>query len=249
MRPWRTVRRLEAWVSTVAEDEQDGPLSALAKGLLVMEALVEAGRPLPLSAVVARTQLPKATAHRAVRVLVQRGWAQQTDHGYWLGNRLLQAASAFEGSLDLRRETRPALEMLRDEFDETVHLATLDQEYRVIYLEKLVPSSQVVGLVRGSGVGYTAPAYCTGVGKAMLAFLSPEDLDKFFAMTELVALTPQTLHTHARISRRHFVGPGAKAMPPTTRSTSRVLRASVPPYLGGRGKSSQPSVSPVQSRE
>jgi DNA-binding IclR family transcriptional regulator len=60
-----------------------------------------------------------------------------------------------------------------------------------------VPASQVVGLVRGSGVGYTAPAYCTGVGKAMLAFLSPEELDKFFAMTQLVALTPHTLHTRA----------------------------------------------------
>ena len=39
----------------------------------------------------------------------------------------------------------PFLTKLRDELDETVHLATLDQEFRVVYLEKLVPHVQAVG--------------------------------------------------------------------------------------------------------
>ena len=159
--------------------------NTFAKGLYVLEALVEAGSPVSLSGLVARTGLPKTTVHRLVSVLVERGWAKMTGRGYGLGFLPLQAAAAFERSLDIRFEAEPYLVTLRNTFEETVHLATLDQEFRIVYLDKLVPRFQAVGLMR-SRVGATAPAYCTGVGKAMLARLPEPELAGYLAQIALV---------------------------------------------------------------
>lgn len=170
------------------------PLGAFSKGLLILEALVEAEGPLSLSALVELTGLPKTTVHRFASVMVKRGWAQQTGQGYSLGYLLLRAAATLERSLDVRREAEPLLLDLRDRLDETVHLATLDEEFRVVYLEKLVPPSQAVGLM-GSRVGFTAPAHCTGIGKAMLAYLTPAELAGFFSRVKLVRFTSTTITT------------------------------------------------------
>ncbi len=174
------------------------PANVFAKGLYVLEMLVEADGPLSLSGLVERTGLPKTTVHRLVSVLVERGWAKATGRGYGLGYLPLRAAAAFETSLDIRLEAEPFLVKLRNDLDETVHLATLDHEFRVVYLEKLVPRFQAVGLMR-SRVGHTAPAYCTGVGKAMLACLPDQELDRFFDQVSLARYTNRTLTTQAEL--------------------------------------------------
>ena len=166
--------------------------TAFSKGLFVLETLVEAAEPLSLSGLVDRTGLPKTTVHRLVSVLVERGWAKETGRGYGLGYLPLRAAASLERSLDIRHEALPFLTKLRDELDETVHLATLDQEFRVVYLEKIVPHVQAVGLMR-SRVGSTAPAYATAVGKAMLACLSEPELARFFDQVRFVAYTHRTI--------------------------------------------------------
>jgi DNA-binding IclR family transcriptional regulator len=174
------------------------PTNVFAKGLYVLEALVEADGPLSLSGLVERTGLPKTTVHRLVSVLVDRGWAKATGRGYGLGYLPLRAAAAFETSLDIRLEAEPFLVQLRNELDETVHLATLDHEFRVVYLEKLVPRFQAVGLMR-SRVGFTAPAYCTGVGKAMLAWLPEHELARFYGQVTLAPYTERTLTTPVQL--------------------------------------------------
>src|SRR5580658_9094666 len=129
-------------------DTMEARRTAFSKGLFVLETLVEAAEPLSLSGLVDRTGLPKTTVHRLVCVLVERGWAKDTGRGYGLGYLPLRAAASLELSLDIRHEALPFLTKLRDELDETVHLATLDQEFRVVYLEKIVPHVQAVGLMR-----------------------------------------------------------------------------------------------------
>jgi DNA-binding IclR family transcriptional regulator len=167
-------------------------LTSFAKGLSVLEALVESETPLSLSGLVRATGLPKTTVHRLLADLVRRGWVKGTERGYSLGFLLLRAAAALENSLDIRAEAQPLLVRLRDELHETVQLATLDNEFRVVYLEKLVPRTQAVGVMR-SRVGSTAPAHATGIGKAMLAHLPPAELERFFAESRLQRFTARTI--------------------------------------------------------
>ncbi len=104
----------------------------------------------------------------------------------------MRAAAAFEATLDIRLEAEPLLVELRNTLNETIHLATLDHEFRIVYLEKLVPRFQAVGLMR-SRVGSTAPAYCTGVGKAMLARLPEAELARFLSQVRFEPYTDRTL--------------------------------------------------------
>lgn len=170
-----------------------GELSgAVSKGLLLLETMIEAAEPLPLSALVDRVGLPKTTTHRLLGILSKRGWVRSTERGYGLGHVLLRAATVAEDAFDIRRDAHSYLSELRDTLGETVHLAILDQEYRTVYLDKLAPKFQAVGLMQ-SRVGWTVPAYCTAVGKAMLACLSDEERDHFYKTVRMTPFTSRTI--------------------------------------------------------
>jgi DNA-binding IclR family transcriptional regulator len=117
----------------------------------------------------------KPTTHRILRTLARRGFLQiDEERGvYTLGLTLLRLGMDFLDQLDLRREARPVLEELADSTGETVHLGVLHGA-EVVYIEK-VDGRHAVRMF--SRLGHSMPAASTGVGKAILAFLSPEDLE------------------------------------------------------------------------
>lgn len=87
---------------------------------------------------------------------------------------MLRFGTLVEESLDLRQEAEPHLHRLRNAVNETVHLAVLDSDMRVVYLEKLA-TRHAVGLMM-SRIGLTAPMHCTALGKAMAAFRPEEEI-------------------------------------------------------------------------
>jgi hypothetical protein len=84
----------------------------------------------------------------------------------------LRFGALVEEKLDLVQQARPFLLQLRDQVNETIHLAVLDDDLRVVYVEKL-SAQHAIGLMM-SRIGITAPMHCTALGKAMAAF-QPED--------------------------------------------------------------------------
>lgn len=91
------------------------------------------------------------------------------------------------------------MERLRTEFDETIHLAVLDDELRVVYLEKL-ETPHAVGLMM-SRVGRTVPSYCTGIGKALLAYQEGDPVAELEARGALRAYTPSTIYEPGAVRR------------------------------------------------
>jgi DNA-binding IclR family transcriptional regulator len=113
--------------------------------------------------------LAKASVFRMLRTLEGTGLVERipgTDL-YRLGVRCLEFGQGYLEQVDLRQDALPVMEGLRSRFNETVHLAVLDDQLRVVYLEKL-ETTHAVGLMM-SRVGRTAPSFCTGLGKALLA--------------------------------------------------------------------------------
>jgi DNA-binding IclR family transcriptional regulator len=92
--------------------------------------------------------------------------------------------------LDLRREALPFLEWLRDVSGETSQLAVLE-DWQIVYLERVL-SRQPVGYMR-SRAGAILPAYCTGLGKALLAFQPRQLVDSWASKQAFPPLTPHTL--------------------------------------------------------
>jgi DNA-binding IclR family transcriptional regulator len=163
-----------------------------AAGLLELLRLSDGGA--ALNDLATRSGLAKASAFRMLRTLEGVGLVERDGDGdlYRLGVRCLELGQAYLEQTDLRREALPILHRLRDRFDETVHLAVLDDDLRVVYLEKL-ETTHAVGIMM-SRVGRTAPSYCTGVGKALLAWRDDDPAGRLDERRELRRHTEHTIH-------------------------------------------------------
>jgi IclR family KDG regulon transcriptional repressor len=183
------------------EATRDYAVRAVIRAARLLELLRASDGGAPLNELAARSGLAKASVFRMLRTLEGLGFVERPDGAdtYRLGVRCLELGQAYLEQTDLRREARPVLERLRDRFDETVHLAVLDDEYRVVYLEKL-DSTHAVGIMM-SRVGKTAPAYCTGLGKALLAARDDDPVAALEARGALRRFTKNTIHRPAELRR------------------------------------------------
>jgi IclR family KDG regulon transcriptional repressor len=108
---------------------------------------------------------------------------------YRLTHKLFQIGSVYIQGVSLHKEAMPILAELASLFQETVHLAIL-ADFEVFYLDK-IESSQSIGMK--SRVASKCPAYCTGVGKAILAYFEEKDFETFFRNVELKPYTQNTI--------------------------------------------------------
>lgn len=138
------------------------------------------------------TGLDPSTVFRLLVTLEAQGFVE-INHAtgkYRPGVVLLELGSRFLKNNDIRSRSIGYLERLRDEFGETVHLTILDGN-EVVYLEKLA-GLHPIGFM-SSRVGNRNPAHCTGVGKALLAYLSDEELAQRYPDGRLKRYTDQTI--------------------------------------------------------
>lgn len=118
----------------------------------------------------------KATTHRILQTLTRREFLRLDEERgtFTLGVTNLRLGIEFLENIDLRREALPMLRVLAETTAETAHLGRLSHT-DVVYIEK-VESSHAVRMY--SRVGDTMPAYSTGIGKAVLAFLDESELER-----------------------------------------------------------------------
>jgi DNA-binding IclR family transcriptional regulator len=168
-------------------------VQVLDRALDILRVLGESKSDCSLAELCAALKLHKSTVHRLVMVLEQHRLVDkhpQTGR-YRLGLRLFELGSRAVSVLDLGERSRPFLNQVLYETQETVHLCILDQG-EVVYLEKLEPQRSVR---LASRVGRRAPAYCTSVGKAMLSELPEEELNSIVRRFGLKRITPNTITT------------------------------------------------------
>ena len=177
-------------------------IRAVERALELLEAFSITEPELSLTDLSCRLGLNASTVFRLLATLQARGYVEQSPENgrYRLGPACLGPGSVYLAQADMRRRLTPSLAALRDACRETVHLATLDRkQMEVVYLEKL-EGLLPIGLM-GSRVGGRSPAYCTGLGKAMLAYEPPEEARAFYEARGLQAYTPQTIIDWELLSR------------------------------------------------
>lgn len=166
----------------------DGPVT---KALMLLDSFADAERPLRFSDLKDRLPFPKATLHRMLKNLVEERMLTHDDlHGtYQLGARFMRLAHAAWAHGSLAEAARPLLDSLHAKLGKTIHLAQLD-DGQVLYLDKRIGNR---GLAMFSRPGKVGPAYCTGVGKAMLAYLPDEQLADCLMRQSFNPFTARTL--------------------------------------------------------
>lgn len=185
-------------------DERTGP-SVLGRALRLLETFGPDDSLLSLGDLTARSELPKPTALRLARQLVDLGLLERRGPYYCTGMKLFELGSRFWPQRRLREAALPIMENLYEATHEIIHLGVLAGS-EVLYLDQIARAGGAPIRVR---VGSRRPVHCTALGKALLAFGEPAVIDAAISRG-LARLTPYTLTspTALREEMRRIAGRG-----------------------------------------
>jgi DNA-binding IclR family transcriptional regulator len=162
----------------------------LERAVDILQVLAEDSRELSAAEVAERLSLHKSTIHRLLTVLDQHRLIRRNGETgrYSLGLRLFEFGTRAVRGLQLRDTAQPHLDQLARETGETAHICVFDRSEMVSIAYAEGPRS----LRMPATVGRRTPAYCSAVGKAMLAFLPKSVID---VVGSLRPFTEKTLVT------------------------------------------------------
>lgn len=177
-----------------ASKGSDDHLKSLVKLVKVLECFSTTDRSLTLADICQRTSFPRSTTHRLLASLREVGFLDQDRERdrYRLGLKLFELGNTALANFDLNREAGPHVSALRRISGHTVHLAIFDG-YRAVVINRADPSPEMGGPMSSTFIE-NAPAHCTSVGKAILAW-QPEEVVEKLIERGLQRFTDNTIHT------------------------------------------------------
>jgi DNA-binding IclR family transcriptional regulator len=172
-------------------------ISTLAKGLRVMELLAEKEE-LTVTAVARHLGYNRAGSHRFLATLRELGYVDKgADDRYFLTFKLLELGMKAVNRFEIRRVARSYMHELSLAFKETVNLGYFNGK-NILHLDK-IDSTEILRM--DTPIGSQAPAYCTALGKAILAYQSHGDLSAYLNRVKLKTHGPNTLTSKRQLRR------------------------------------------------
>jgi IclR family KDG regulon transcriptional repressor len=180
-------------VEEVAQNEDRYNIRSVERALRLLSVMSD-GKSRTLTELSEEIGINSSTTFRLLTTLAYNNFVERDSQtvAYKVGIACLELAQAYQQSSDIRRVALPELESLRDETKETVHLAVLDK-MEVVYVEKL-HGLHAIGIMH-SQVGGRAPAYCTGLGKVLLAYTDPGLVRTYYTKTGLHRYSDATIQS------------------------------------------------------
>jgi IclR family pca regulon transcriptional regulator len=178
-----------------------GYSQSLERGLAILSAFASGRTALGISELGRELGLSRSTVHRYVVTLAVLGYLEQdaATRRYRLGPRVLDLGFAAVSSMELRELAAPHLQRLSDDTGHTVNMAILDRT-DVLYVERCRSAGHGQREIDlNLHVGSRLPAYCTSMGKVLLAFLPAAERGALLARLELVKRGPNTLTSRAAL--------------------------------------------------
>jgi len=168
---------------------------SLERGLAILSSFQSAQPLLGVSDLSRVVGLSRSTTHRYVATLAALGYLQQDvdTRKYRLGPRVLDLGFSAINSMELRHISAPHLKGLSDATGHTVNMAVLDGS-DIVYIERCrAPGPREIDL--NLHVGSRLPAYCTSMGKVLLAFLPARERNDLLEGARLTRRGPNTITT------------------------------------------------------
>jgi IclR family transcriptional regulator, pca regulon regulatory protein len=170
-------------------------MTSLARGLAVVRAFSDARKPQTIAQISNKTGIPRAAVRRCLYTLQQLGYVDAELNNFSLRPKVLTLGYSYLSSTPLTVSAQPCLNAISRELNESSSLAVLD-EGEVLYVARAA-TSRVMSVALNTGS--RLPAYCTSLGRVMLAHLPPDELDAYFGKTRLRALTARTVADEPRL--------------------------------------------------
>ncbi|KFC70919.1 PcaR/PcaU/PobR family beta-ketoadipate pathway transcriptional regulator [Bosea sp. LC85] len=170
-------------------------MAALEKGLAVIECFDAAHEKLTIADVARATELSRAAARRCLLTLTRIGYAEFDGKFFRLTPRVLRLGHAWLASSALPQLVQPFLERLSEETHESSSASLLDG-HEIVYIAR---SAQRRIMSVGLSVGSRLPAFCTSMGRVLLAALPSDAARERILAGRPRALTPHTVTDPERI--------------------------------------------------
>ncbi len=174
---------------------------SLERGLAILSTFTSTRPLFGVSELAREVGLSRSSAHRYIATLAALGYLEQ-DHStrrYRLGPRVLDLGFSAINSMELRQIAAPNLQQLSDGTGHTVNLGVLDG-VDIVYIDRCRSASHGQREIDlNLHVGSRLPAYCTSMGKVLLADLDDEELEARLDSSELTKRGPNTITARARL--------------------------------------------------
>jgi IclR family transcriptional regulator, KDG regulon repressor len=166
-------------------------VNVLERAFKVLDAYSQNGQEPSVSELISKLRIPKSTVHRLINILERHGYLEHSPitRRYHLGSKLVELGMHALGKLDLGNTTTPHLQWLVEQTGETAHLGVLR-------------GGEIISLFHAQGrhvlrppstVGRRIPAYCTSLGKAIIAFLPDEEANRLIDTFVYKPFTTKTI--------------------------------------------------------
>ncbi len=170
-------------------------MTSLARGLAVVKAFSDQRRAMTIAQISHKTGIPRAAVRRCLYTLKQLGYADAEANNFYLKPKILSLGYSYLSSTPLTIAAQPCLNQLSHTLNESCSLAVLEGD-EVLYISRS-QTSRVLAVALNAGS--RLPAYCTSLGRVLLAGLSQAELDAYFARVKLVAYTERTVIAEGRL--------------------------------------------------
>ncbi|GAA3521168.1 IclR family transcriptional regulator C-terminal domain-containing protein [Aeromicrobium panaciterrae] len=170
-------------------DRTSEHVQSLERGLIVIRVFAEERGPLTLTEVAERGKLSKAVARRLLMTLESLGYVGRDHRQFYLLPRTLELGYSYLTSLSLTEILQPNLTALAAAFHEDCSAAVLGGDH-VTYIVR-AKSGHITN--SGLAVGDRVPAHTVSTGMVLLADLTPEELDTYFATSDRQKFTDKTV--------------------------------------------------------
>lgn len=168
------------------------------RALDVLEVFLNAGPELGLTEIAKRLLLNKATAHRLLSVLEERGYVERSPKSsqYRLGYRLFELGTSYQSRLDLRRLALPFMREMVQETGESAFLCIQESD-AALCIEQVEAERDVQ--IFALRLGGRQPLHCGAAPRVLLAGMSDSEIEHYAAHTGLPSFTPHTISSLAAL--------------------------------------------------
>ena len=167
----------------------DSYVQSFARGLQVIRSFTAGAPRQTLSEVAAASGLTRAGARRILLTLQTLGYVESDGRLFALTPRILDLGFAYLSSMPIWNRAEPVMETLVQQVQESCSAAVLDAT-DIVYVMR-VPTHKIMRI--SLGVGSRLPAYCTSMGRLLLADLDDEEVRARLEASTLEAFTRHTL--------------------------------------------------------
>lgn len=161
-----------------------------AKGLQVLSAFDAQDREMTIPSIAKKTDLNRTVVRRLVLTLQYYGYLESRNRVYRLTPHILSLASGFLQGRDLGKHITPILRTFSDQLKEDISFAMLDIDHAIYVAHSPGDSAMIT---QGFTVGTRLPLQATAIGRALVAFSSPETQDHILATVPRVSYTADTI--------------------------------------------------------